>query len=178
MFRSLHPNGYTLATAGLDCNVNLWDVRNMTGSKSKSKLKPYANLKSAKSINSAFFSPSGKNLLTTTMANTLDIINDAHLQNGLIKTPTHRIRHDNNTGRWLSTFMAQWHPTLTNEELFIVGSMARPRRMEFFNGDGNLIRGVDGEALTAVVSRCCFHPSTDRLIALGGNSSGRLTVAR
>mmetsp|Transcript_1443 Transcript_1443/g.2640 ORF Transcript_1443/g.2640 Transcript_1443/m.2640 type:complete len:625 (+) Transcript_1443:121-1995(+) len=176
---SLHANGYTLATAGLDCTVNLWDIRNFTGLKSRSKPKPYANLKSAKSINSAFFSPSGKSLLTTTMANTLDLIHDAHLQNGLITSPTHRIRHDNNTGRWLSTFMARWHPTYTNEELFIVGSMAKPRRMEFFNGDdGNLIRAVDGEALTAVVSRCCFHPSTDRLIALGGNSSGRLTVAR
>ena len=168
-----------MASAGLDCNVNFWDIRNFEGLKSGSKPTPFANMISAKSVNSAFFSPSGKSLLTTTMANTLDLVSNAHLENDLIKSPTHRIRHDNNTGRWLSTFMAQWHPTLTNEELFVVGSMARPRRMEFFNGaDGNMIRALEGEALTAVVSRCCLHPSTDRLIALGGNSSGRLTIAR
>lgn len=75
--------------------------------------------------------------------------------------------------------MAQWHPAATNEELFIVGSMSRPRRMEFFNGDnGKMLRGLSGEFLTAVVSRCCYHPSTDHLIALGGNSSGRVTVTR
>jgi hypothetical protein len=75
--------------------------------------------------------------------------------------------------------MAQWHPAATNEELFIVGSMSRPRRMEFFNGDnGKMLKGLSGEFLTAVVSRCCYHPSTDHLIALGGNSSGRVTVTR
>jgi len=176
---SLHPNGHILATAGLEKEVNLWDIRKFNAIKSGSNLKPVATQRSTKSINSAFFSPSGKNLLTTTMENTLDIISDAHLQSGLITKPTHRIRHDNKTGRWLSTFMAQWHPTATNEEIFVVGSMVKPRRMEFFNGaSGEMIRGVEGNSLTAVVSRCCFHPSTDRLIGLGGNSSGRLTVVR
>ena len=175
---SLHPNGHTLATTGLDCEVNLWDIRKFTGLQSRSNLKPFATQRSSKSINSAFFSPSGKNLLTTTMADTLDIISDAHLQNGLIKNPNQRIKHDNRTGRWLSTLMAQWHPTATNEELFIVGSMSKPRRMEFFDGStGEMIRGLDGDCLTAVASRCCFHPS-EILIALGGNSSGRLTIAR
>lgn len=111
------------------------------------------------------------------MSNTLDIFSDAHLQKGTIKKPQHRIRHDNRTGRWLSTFMAQWHPT-SHEDLFIVGSMSKPRRMEFFNGAGELLSGLSGEALTAVVSRCCFHPSSTNLIAIGGNSSGRVTVAR
>jgi hypothetical protein len=50
--------------------------------------------------------------------------------------------------------------------------------MEIFDGDGNLLRGVQGDALTAVVSRCCFHPSTEQLILFGGNSSGRVTVVR
>jgi len=179
IYSSLHPNGHTMATTGLDCEVNLWDIRKFTGLKSGSNLKPFATQRSTRSINSAFFSSSGKNLLTTTMANTLDIISNAHLLKGLIKNPTHSIRHDNKTGRWLSTIMAQWHPSATHEELFIVGSMSKPRRMEFFDGDaGEMIKGLDGESLTAVVSRCCFHPSTQNIIAVGGNSSGRLTVAR
>ncbi len=176
---SLHPNGYTLATAGLDCEVNLWDIRIFRSMRSGKKMTPVATQRSPKSINCAFFSPSGKNLLTTTMSDSLDIISNFHLRDGLVTKPTHRIRHDNRTGRWLSTFMAQWHPTATNEELFIVGSMSHPRRMEFFDGEkGKLIQALPGDCLTAVVSRCCFHPSLNQLIALGGNSSGRVTVAR
>jgi len=173
---SLHPNGNHICTAGLDCNVNIWDVRNLKSSKSM----PLVTQHSTKSINSAFFSPSGRHLLTTTMADNIDIITDAHLQTGVIKNPTHRIRHNNKTGRWLSTFMAQWHPSTTgNEDLFVVGSMQQPRTLEIFDGNrGELVRGVQGNALSAVVSRCCFHPSSNKLICAGGNSSGRVTIAR
>ena len=78
--------------------------------------------------------------------------------------------------------MARWHPAAAsnnNEELFVVGSMQRPRTLEVFDGNtGNLLRGIQGDSLTAVVSRCCFHPSSERLIVMGGNSSGRVTVAQ
>lgn len=138
---------------------------------------PIATQRSTKSINSAFFSPSGKHLLTTTMSDTLDIITDAHLMKDVI-SPTHRIRHNNRTGRWLCTFMAQWHPTSFND-MFVVGSMQQPRTMQIFDGGkGEIIKDVRGDGLTAVVSRCCFHPSEERLISAGGYSSGRVTVAR
>lgn len=175
---SLHPNGYTMATAGLDCNVNLWDIRKFSSIKKGSNLHPVSYQNGTKSINSAFFSPSGKHLLTTTMSNTLEIFTDSHLAKGFISKPTHRIRHDNMTGRWLSTFMAQWHPSLIHEDLFIVGSMSKPRRMEFFDGNTGKMQTLQGDSLTAVVSRCCFHPSTEKLMACGGNSSGRVTIAR
>jgi len=175
---SLHPNGYTIATAGLSTIVQLWDVRSMSDSSSK-KPKPLAWQNAGKSINSAFFSPSGKRLLTTTMMDHLDILEDAHLASGLIKTPKTRIKHDNRTGRWLSTFIARWHPaTFSGEEIFVSGSMKKPRTVEVFGGDGSLLREISGDALTAVASRCCFHPSAEKLIVIGGNSSGRLTIAR
>ncbi|KAL3784990.1 hypothetical protein ACHAWO_010264 [Cyclotella atomus] len=171
---SLHPNGFTMATAGLDTTVKLWDVRKL---KTSTKIpNPVATQNAGKSVNSAFFSPSGKRIITTTMSNTLDILEDAHLASGLITKPASRIRHDNHTGRWLCTFMARWHPS-TSEECFVVGSMQQPRTVEVFSGDGKLIRGIQGDSLTAVASRCCFHPNADRLIVVGGNSSGRVTVA-
>lgn len=173
---SLHPTGNALATAGLDCTVNIWDIRKMKSSKSS----PIASQYSTKSINSAFFSPSGKHLLTTTMSDTLDIISDAHLVEGRIEKPTHRIRHNNRTGRWLATFMAQWHPSSSSgDDLFVVGSMQQPRTLQIFDAnEGELLRDLRGDALTSVVSRCCFHPSTSKLVAAGGNSSGRVTIAR
>lgn len=172
---SLHRDGNIMATAGLSTVVQLWDVRKM-GDK---KPKPLAWQNAGKSINSAFFSPSGKRLLTTTMMDHIDILEDAHLSSGLIKAPKTRIKHDNRTGRWLSTFMARWHPaTFSGEEIFVSGSMKKPRTIEVFGGDGSLRRELTGDALTAVASRCCFHPSAENLIVVGGNSSGRLTIAR
>lgn len=175
---SLHPNGYTIATAGLSTVIQIWDVRSLGASSSK-KPKPLAWQNVGKSINSAYFSPSGKRLLTTTMMDNFDILEDTHLASGLIKKPKTRITHDNRTGRWLSTFMAKWHPsTFSGEEIFVSGSMKKPRTIELFGGDGSLLREIRGDALTAVASRCCFHPSAEKLIVIGGNSSGRLTVAR
>ncbi|KAL7498192.1 hypothetical protein ACHAWT_006086 [Skeletonema menzelii] len=175
---SFHPNGYTMATAGLSTVVQLWDIRSMSDSTRK-KPKPLAWQNVGKSINSAYFSPSGKRLLTTTMMDHLDILEDAHLASGAIKTPKTRIKHDNRTGRWLSTFMARWHPTsFSGDEIFVIGSMAKPRQIEVFGGNGGLLREISGGALTAVASRCCFHPSAEKLIVIGGNSSGRVTIAR
>lgn len=175
---SLHPNGTTLATAGLDNCVRLWDIRHFRSPKAsddRSRPKPFATQACSKSINSAYFSPTGKQLLTTTMADNLELTENFHLQTGKVK-PTKRIRHDNRTGRWLSTFMARWHPS---EDFFVVGSMGRPRAVEIFDGaKGTLMRAVRGEALTAIASRCCFHPGGEDLILVGGNSSGRVTVAR
>jgi WD40 repeat protein len=168
-----------MATAGLDTTVKIWDVRKM--SKSSKMPTPIATQNAGKSVNSAFFSPSGKRIVTTTMSNTLDILEDAHLSPGLITKPKSRIRHDNHTGRWLCTFMARWHPSSSalTEECFVVGSIQQPRTVEIFSGNsGTLLRAIRGDALTAVASRCCFHPNADRLIVVGGNSSGRVTVAR
>ena len=150
--------------------------------KTSSKIpNPIARQNAGKSVNSAFFSPSGKQIVTTTMSNTLDILEDAHLAKGVIAKPKHRIRHDNQTGRWLCTLMARWHPSAPSlsEECFVVGSMQKPRTVEVFSGaSGKLMRGIQGDALTAVASRCCFHPNSEKLIIVGGNSSGRVTVAR
>lgn len=175
---SLHPNGHSLISGGLDCTVKLWDLRKFGDSRSKGRKQhpsPLATYNGGKSVNSAFFSPSGKYVLSTTMANKLDIFSDFHTGSKSSSKPQHSIRHDNMTGRWLSTFMAQWHP---NMDIFCVGSMLKPRCVEIFDHGGKRLRAVQGDALTAVASRCCFHPRTDKLELIGGNSSGRVTVIR
>ena len=71
--------------------------------------------------------------------------------------------------------MATWHPQL---DIFVCGSMSKPRCMELFDYNGKLVRAVSGESMTAVASRCCFHRSADRLIMIGGNSSGRVVAVQ
>eukprot|EP00934_Nitzschia_sp_Nitz4_P006647 Nitzschia sp. Nitz4//scaffold65_size103378//75241//77143//NITZ4_004477-RA/size103378-augustus-gene-0.88-mRNA-1//-1//CDS//3329556273//6637//frame0 len=168
---SLHPNGTTLASAGNDGTIQLWDIRRFGKAKTR---EPFATQQVGKSVNSAFFSPTGGSLLSTTQANKLDLINEAHLAKGLMK-PTKSIPHNNLTGRWLSTFMARWHPT---RDIFVSGSMAKPRQVEVFNEQGLKMKGISGAAMTAVASRCCFHPSHSKLTIVGGNSSGRMVVVR
>lgn len=109
------------------------------------------------------------------MNHKLDLLEDFHLSTKSNVKPTHSIRHDNMTGRWLTTFQAAWHPVY---DIFGHGSMAKPRVAEIFQNNGKRDRAVGGEALTAVVSRLAFHPRTDRIILAGGNSSGRVTIVR
>jgi WD40 repeat protein len=177
---SLHPDGNVMATAGLTGIVQLWDVRKIPTLSSREKPKPISSQQAGgRSINSAYFSPSGRRLLTTTQSNKLEIFVDAHLSKGAMMMPKRSVRHDNQTGRWLSTFTARWHPGLSDDgEIFVVGSMSRPRSIEIYDHDGGLLREIRGDALTAVASRCCFHPDPNRLIVVGGNSSGRVTIAR
>ena len=164
-----------MASAGLDGVVRLWDIRkfsdNRGGSRKKSPT-PFATQSVGLSISSSFFSPSGDSLLSTSFANRLDLIQEPHKKSGTMK-PTHAIRHNNQTGRWLTTFMATWHPTV---DMFVSGSMKKPRCVEVFDGDGNLSREVTGESLASVMSRCCFHPSTEKVTLIGGNSSGRVVA--
>jgi len=167
----LHRNGYTLATCGLDNSIKLWDVRKFGSQRAP---KPIARRVCGKSVSSAFFSPSGDAMLSTTMANTIEIVKQPHLASGTVKT-LKQIKHNNQTGRWLSTFMARWHPS---EDIFVVGCLKQPRQVEIFNNDGTLISGIGGESLTAVASRCCFHPRSDTPIVVGGNSSGRVSILR
>ncbi|KAL9184776.1 hypothetical protein ACHAXT_012746 [Thalassiosira profunda] len=177
---SLHPEGNVIATAGLSRVVELWDLRMV---RDRNYLGPppvpIACQNAGKSINSAFFSPSGRKLLTTTQANKLEILEDAHLASGDISVPSNRsIKHCNQTGKWLSTFVAKWHPSTSMGDIFVVGNIEKPRGIEVFDGEGKLLRELRGKPLHAVASRCCFHPNADKLVVVGGNSSGRVVVAR
>merc|ERR1711920_697988 len=176
---SLHPNGTTLATGGLSTMIKLFDIRKLSNTSLSDKKNPrsFARLFASKSVNSAFFSPSGSYLLATTMANNLDILKDAHLAKEKINSPTQRIKHDNLTGRWLTTFHAVWHKS---HDVFTVGCMKQPRQIEIFNGtNGKLIKNVQGDVLTSVASRCCFYGNGgEDFGVLGGNSSGRVYVLR
>jgi hypothetical protein len=136
------------------------------------------------------------------MMDRLDILQDIHTAAGTTTTtttltgnataairvePVQSIRHNNKTGRWLSTFMAQWHAV---HDVFCVGSMQQPRVMDVYfvedplnnnntgGGDHFGRVAIGGEAMTAVTSRCCFHAQSDQLIVVGGTSSGRLAISR
>ena len=97
-----------------------------------------------------------------------------------MKTTTSR--HDNHTGRWLSTFKPTFDPK--QPAAFVMGSMLQPRGVEIFNinrskselSTVDLVHTYRSPFLASVCSRNDIHPSRD--IIACGNSSGRIHVLR
>ncbi|NWX91418.1 WDR76 protein, partial [Nothoprocta ornata] len=147
----VHPvqKQYFIAAGSLD--VCIYDVRYLRpkGNKPVSTLEGHT-----KSAASAYFSPATGNRVVTVCADD-------------------KLRHNNNTGRWLTRFRAIWDPK--QEDCFVVGSMARPRQIEVFQDTGKLLHSFyNVDYLGSVCSINVVHPTKNILV--GGNSSGRLHV--
>ncbi|XP_030048746.1 LOW QUALITY PROTEIN: WD repeat-containing protein 76 [Microcaecilia unicolor] len=156
-----------ILTAGAG-SVSVYDVRHLKprGNKPVSSLNGHT-----KSVASAYFSPTTGNRVVTTCADDrLRVYDTSCLSSSSILTT---LQHNNNTGRWLTRFQAKWDPK--QEDCFVVGSMARPRRIEVFHESGQLVHAFcEEEYLCSVCSINAMHPT--RPIVAGGNSSGRVHV--
>ena len=175
---AVHPiRDYTIATASNDRTVKLWDARKM-GKPSDA----LASFEHGRAATSAVFSPiEGNRLLTTSYD---DLVRVIELPAGGAKIAAAdsdklvtKIRHDNQTGRWLTNFRATWDPKSDNT--FVIGSMKQPRGVDFYTGAGDgkwsNVRQTN-DNFTTVSSLNCFHPSLD--VVAGGNSSGKVSIWR
>ncbi|XP_061181580.1 WD repeat-containing protein 76-like [Saccostrea echinata] len=167
---SVHPlKSHVILTGSTDCTAKVWDMRNLkTGGKSNKWLDEIGH---SKNVYSAYFSPiSGKYILTTSLDGTLNVV-ECTESGKLGKRKV--IRHNNHVGRWLTPFRASWHPS--REDVFVVGSMERPRQIQVYDSEGKILRNLtDPDSLGSVCSLNAFHPT--RNVLVGGNSSGRLHV--
>ncbi|XP_074693660.1 WD repeat-containing protein 76 [Strix aluco] len=165
----VHPvnKQYFMAAGSVD--VCIYDVRHL---KSRGN-KPVSSLKGhTKSVASAYFSPvTGSRVVTVCADDKLRVYDTSSLSSTAAVLST--VRHNNNTGRWLTRFQAIWDPK--REDCFVVGSMARPRQIEVFQDTGKLLHSFSNlDCLGSVCSINVVHPSKNILV--GGNSSGRLHV--
>ncbi|KAF2985826.1 hypothetical protein EK904_006739, partial [Melospiza melodia maxima] len=166
----VHPvnKQYFLAAGSLD--VCVFDVRYLRNTKEN---KPLSSLTGhTKSVASAYFSPvTGSRVVTVCADDRLRVYDTTSLSSTV--TLLSSIRHNNNTGRWLTRFRAIWDPK--QEHCFVVGSMAQPRQIEVFQDTGKLLHSFyNVDCLGSVCSINVVHPSQSILV--GGNSSGRLHV--
>ncbi|KAJ7417609.1 WD repeat-containing protein 76 [Pitangus sulphuratus] len=147
----VHPvNKQYFLAAGL-VDVCIFDMRYLKpkGNQPVSSLTGHT-----KSVASAYFSPVTGSRVVTVCADD-------------------KLRHNSNTGRWLTRFRAIWDPK--QEHCFVVGSMAQPRQINVFQDTGKLLHSFYNlDCLSSVCSINVVHPS--RNILVGGNSSGRLHV--
>jgi len=140
--------------------------------KSSKVMTPVASLIGhTKAISSAFFSSqTGNKAVTVAYDNKIRIFDTENLNQNTMK-PYKSITHNNQTGRWLTTFKAEFHPRI--EQVFFCGSMNRPRQIDCFTTEGDQFN-LKGDDLASVCSIVKCHPTQD--IVVGGNSSGRVHV--
>ncbi|KAM6202483.1 WD repeat-containing protein 76 [Rhynchocyon petersi] len=150
-------------------DVHIYDARNLA----RSSIRPLISLtEHTKSVASAYFSPATGNRVVTTCADSHVRIFDSSCMSSQFPLLT-AIRHNTNSGRWLTRFRAVWDPK--QEDCIIVGSMAYPRRVEIFHETGEHLHSLlHEEYLASVCSINAMHPT--RFILAGGNSSGKIYV--
>ncbi|CDY39949.1 BnaC06g40270D [Brassica napus] len=91
-------NPHVMATSSTDGSACLWDLRSM-GATTPKTLK---TVNHSRAVHSAYFSPSGLSLATTSVDNYIGILSGANSED------ISMISHDNATNRWISTFRGVW----------------------------------------------------------------------
>jgi WD40 repeat protein len=178
---SLHPlHPHLFATASLDRTLKIWDLRKITG---KGDLRHPALLgehESRLSVSHASWS-SGGQIATSSYDDTIKIYNfpDAGSWpagrdlSAKQMEPAHQIRHNNQTGRWVTILKPQWQMRPKDGlQKFVIGNMNR--FVDVFAADGEQLAQLDGEGITAVPAVAHFHPSLDWVA--GGTASGKLCL--
>ncbi|XP_027333074.1 WD repeat-containing protein 76 [Abrus precatorius] len=109
-FNSKNP--HIVATSSSDGTACTWDFRYIDGD----KLTALRTFTHKRAVQSAYFSPSGCSLATTSMDDTIGIYSGVNLEDAVT------VDHNNQTGRWLSSFRAKWG---WDDSYLFVGNMKR-----------------------------------------------------
>ncbi|RFU73946.1 wd repeat containing [Trichoderma arundinaceum] len=178
---SMHPlHPYLLATASLDRTMKVWDLRKMSG---KGDLKHPVLLgehESRLSVSHASWSAGGY-VATSSYDDTIKIYDFSAASRwkpgqsieGKSMEPAHTIRHNNQTGRWVTILKPQWQRNPKDGiQKFTIGNMNR--FVDVYASDGSQLAQLGGEGISAVPAVAHFHPSMDWVA--GGTASGKLCL--
>ncbi|KAL6785517.1 hypothetical protein ACKKBF_B00595 [Auxenochlorella protothecoides x Auxenochlorella symbiontica] len=156
---------HVFATSSTDTCVRVWDVRRLGPTP-----KPVAEGAHRSSCQAAHFAPDGSHrLVSTSFDNTVGVW-ERRGKKELACTLS--IRHDNDTGRWVTPFRAVWSPS---GDAILVGNMRRA--VDIIDAStGQLSTQLRSEDMTAIPSRNLVHPSVEVLAA--ATSSGRIHLYR
>ncbi|RMZ76132.1 hypothetical protein DV738_g5113, partial [Chaetothyriales sp. CBS 135597] len=167
---SLHPLApHYLATASLDRTMKLWDLRKISndGSGSGSKLPMLVGEHESRlSVSHAAFNAAGQVATIWPIGHTLD---------ETAMKPEVVIRHNNQTGRWVTILRPQWQRRPTDGiQKFAIGNMNR--FVDVYAADGSQLAqlGDDEGRITAVPAVAVWHESKDWIA--GGNASGKVCL--
>lgn len=178
---SVHPlYPHLVATASLDRMLRIWDLRLFTGQGESRLPDLLGEHESRLSVSHASFSAAG-HVATSSYDDTVKIYSfpDAgswKLGNDLdhkAMAPSATIRHNNQTGRWVTILKPQWQEAPRDGiQKFVIGNMNR--FVDVYTSSGEQLAQLGGDGITAVPAVAQFHPSQDWVA--GGTASGKLCL--
>ncbi|KAF7945548.1 hypothetical protein EAE96_010315 [Botrytis aclada] len=179
---SLHPlHPHFVATASLDRMLKIWDLRKITGTGDSRHPALLGEHESRLSVSHASWSPAG-HVATSSYDDTIKI--HSFLDAGSFKAghslddeamkPTAIIKHNNQTGRWVTILKPHWQEKPEDGiQKFVIGNMSR--FCDVYSADGEQLAQLGGDGLiTAVPAAAQFHPTKDWVA--GGTASGKLCL--
>ncbi|KII88441.1 hypothetical protein PLICRDRAFT_161539 [Plicaturopsis crispa FD-325 SS-3] len=132
-----------------------------------------------KSVSSAYWDPCGKSVVSTSYDDTLRLWNyKTSVLQSFSPFPSSRpfsqLKHNCQTGKWLTILRAQWSSNPDVYPHFTIGNM--DHSIDIFSCKGDLIAKLsDRQRITAVQAVTCSHPSVvERVVS--GNGSGRCVL--
>ncbi|KAI8998489.1 WD40 repeat-like protein [Trametes punicea] len=132
-----------------------------------------------KSVSAAYWDPRGRSIVSTSYDDTLrlwDIKPSWFDKDAAFPTsrPFSMIKHNCQTGRWVTVLKAQWSANPDVYPHFTVGNM--DHSVDVFSCKGDHIAKLsDRTKITAVQAVTCSHPSVVERVA-SGNASGRCVL--
>lgn len=178
---SLHPlQPHLLATASLDRTLKIWDLRKVSEKGDPRHPALLGEHESHLSVSHASWSAGG-HVATSSYDNTIKIYNfsdtaswsPGHDINAKAMEPTHRVSHNNQTGRWVTILKPQWQKRPHDGiQKFVIGNMNR--FVDVFASDGSQLAQLGGDGISAVPAVAHFHPTLDWVA--GATASGKLCL--
>ncbi|PHH92497.1 hypothetical protein CDD83_7134 [Cordyceps sp. RAO-2017] len=174
----LHP--HLVATASLDRTIKIWDLRKIEGKGDMRHPALLGEHESRLSVSHASWSPGG-HVATSSYDDTVKIYDFSDAGSWKpgqdispqAMEPANIIRHNNQTGRWVTILKPQWQRQPKDGiQKFTIANMNR--FVDVFASDGSQLAQLDGDGITAVPAVAHFHPSMDWVA--GGNGSGKLCL--
>jgi len=178
---SAHPlYPHLIATASLDRMLKIWDLRNIQGDKDDRVPALIGEHESRLSVSHASWSPAG-HIATASYDDTIKIhtfdkagsFKVGHDLDIDAMKPTATIRHNNQTGRWVTILKPQWQERPEDGiQKFVIGNMNR--FVDVYSSDGEQLAQLSGDGITAGPAVAQFHPTKDWVA--GGTASGKLCL--
>ncbi|XP_073018284.1 uncharacterized protein [Primulina eburnea] len=154
-------NSNLMATSSTDGTACIWDLRLLSADEPK----PLQTIKHKRAIQSAYFSPTGKCLATTSMDNTVGLFSGPNYKD------TSMVFHYNQTGRWISTFRGIWG---WDDSYVFIGNMRRGIDVISVASE-KIVTTLESELVSAISCRFDAHPCNVGMLA-GATSGGQVYI--
>ncbi|KAF5805090.1 putative transcription factor WD40-like family [Helianthus annuus] len=154
-------NTNMMATSSSDGTACIWDLRKI----GKSKPKSLKVITRERAVHSAYFSPSGDRLATTSLDDKIGVLGGANYEDEFM------LYHYNQTGRWLSSFKGVWG---WDDSYIFIGNMKRGVDV-ISTLQQRLVTTLESPHMTAIPCRFDPHPFYPGMLA-GATSGGQVYI--